>query len=163
MESDFTKPYPVSFVDQWRARIGDAERIHVSVIPFHTFAGSIRDGRFVQLPSRGFYVYVPCYRVTYELLVQSDGVATLCCLDSERTLAVGNVHQATLRELGNGPDARRLRDAMRQDRYWELPLCAACLHSEKFVANCGGLGGFRRVWVCAGLHVRRWWRNRLFA
>jgi MoaA/NifB/PqqE/SkfB family radical SAM enzyme len=162
IESDFTRPYLADFVAAWQARIGDASRVRVSVIPYHSFAGSIQDERFETPRRAGLYVRVPCYRTTYELQVHSDGVATLCCFDSERTLAVGNVHEATLAEIWRGPEARRYRDEMRRGRYARLPLCATCPHSQKFLAHYARAAGLARAWAGLARDVRRWRRARLF-
>jgi MoaA/NifB/PqqE/SkfB family radical SAM enzyme len=58
------------------------------------------------------------------LVVLQDGRVTVCCVDHDGDLAIGDVRQDRLRDLFNGPGMRALR---RRHRCGDLPaLCAGC-------------------------------------
>ncbi len=58
------------------------------------------------------------------LVVLRDGRVTVCCVDHDGVLAVGDVRTRTLRETWNGPEMRALR---RAHATGDLPsLCASC-------------------------------------
>jgi MoaA/NifB/PqqE/SkfB family radical SAM enzyme len=163
IESDLTRDYLAAFTEQWRQKIGDARRIEVSVIPYHDFGGQIDDPRFATRRRDGLHVNLPCYRLTYELDVHSDGVVTACCLDSERTIAVGNIHEQSLVGIWGGAALRRFREEMRRAEYGRLPLCESCPHSRKFIRNYASGDGLARLWTQVKQSGRRLRSRRLFS
>lgn len=162
IESDYTRPFLLQFKERWETSIGTAERIHVRVIKYHDFGGQIDDARFDRRRTQGLYVSLPCYRLTYELDVFSDGIASVCCMDAERQIAIGNIHERSLAEIWRGPEARQYREEMRRARYQRLPLCHTCPHSQKFLANYVNAGSVSRVSSYLRTAGRRLMKRRMF-
>lgn len=135
IESDYTRPYLERYRAFWTQEIGDAVRIHVSVIPFHDFAGQIENEKFESRDKQRLFVNLPCYRMTYEVEIFSDGVTSFCCLDSERQLLIGSVQDRSIADLWHDPDAARLRAEMRKGDYRNLVLCRTCPVSQKFMGK----------------------------
>jgi len=67
-----------------------------------------------------------CHRALGQLMVLQDGRMSLCCFDSEGDVTLGNLNTQSLREVYNGPLALGIREAHRDGRRGEIPLCAGC-------------------------------------
>jgi MoaA/NifB/PqqE/SkfB family radical SAM enzyme len=63
------------------------------------------------------------------LVVLWDGRVTVCCVDSEGLLEVGNANETPLGQVWNGERMREIRGAHREGRF--PPLCAMCGEFEK--------------------------------
>jgi radical SAM protein with 4Fe4S-binding SPASM domain len=145
IESDYTREYVPGFKEFWTEQLKGVQRMEISIIQYHNFAGQIDDDAFEQRKQTGLHVNMPCYRLTYELDVSSDGIATVCCMDSERQLAIGNVNETSLSEMWHGEQLRRYREQMREANYESLELCKTCPHSQKFIANYASPSGIGRA------------------
>jgi len=60
------------------------------------------------------------------MFVHPDGVATVCCIDSMRTLQVGNVFEQSIKDIWHGKKYQRLRKLHETGRFDEIPTCARC-------------------------------------
>jgi len=67
-----------------------------------------------------------CPQLWQRMFVHPDGVVTVCCVDSARSLTVGHIHGKTVEEIWNGPEYRRLRELHATGRIDEIPACAHC-------------------------------------
>ena len=67
-----------------------------------------------------------CPQLFQRMFIHTDGVVSVCCIDSARELAVGTIEGKTLEELWNGPEYERLRMLHRTGRIDEIPVCARC-------------------------------------
>jgi radical SAM protein with 4Fe4S-binding SPASM domain len=68
-----------------------------------------------------------CPQLWQRMFVHPDGVVTPCCLDSGRTLQMGNVKEQSAREIWRGREYERLRELHRSGRIEEIPTCAGCM------------------------------------
>ncbi len=159
IESEYTRPYLEEFKRFWAKETEGAARVRVSVIPFHDFAGQIQDERFAARPKPVHFFNLPCYRLTYEVEIFSDGVTSVCCLDSERQLAIGNAGTKGIGEVWKGPEAQRLRRGMRSGNYRGLELCRTCPLSQKFYRDVAAPA--RLMSSLAG-RMRRFMKRRFF-
>lgn len=67
-----------------------------------------------------------CPQLWQRMFVHPDGVVTVCCVDSARSLQVGNIQDKTVEEIWNGPEYNRLRELHQTGRIDEIPACAQC-------------------------------------
>lgn len=67
-----------------------------------------------------------CPQLWQRMFVHPDGVVTVCCVDSARTLQVGDIHNHTIEEIWNGPEYQKLRELHATGRIDEIPACAGC-------------------------------------
>ncbi len=67
-----------------------------------------------------------CPQLWQRMFVHPDGVVTVCCVDSARTLTVGNIHGKSVEEIWTGPEYQKLRDLHASGRIDEIPTCANC-------------------------------------
>jgi MoaA/NifB/PqqE/SkfB family radical SAM enzyme len=162
IESDYSRPYLPAFKAFWAEQLDGVARMSINVIPFHNFAGQIKDDHFQPVKDTGLHVNLPCHRLTYEMEISADGVTSVCCLDSERQLEIGNVNQVSIKTMWHGPKVTAYREQMKAAQYGAMPLCQTCPHSQKFVAHYadaarlkGAMGTFSKL-------KRRHKTNRLF-
>ncbi|MGH7773361.1 MAG: radical SAM/SPASM domain-containing protein [Candidatus Binatia bacterium] len=163
IESDYTRCYLPEFKAFWQEQIKDAPRIYISVISFHNFAGQIANGLFQKTTNKGLHVNLPCYRLTYEADIFSDGVTSVCCVDSERQIVIGNADRQSIWEMWHGPQARHYRESMRKAQYGPLPLCQTCPHSQKFLKSYTDATRFRQAVSYLMQMRQRFVRKRLMA
>ncbi|MBI5511757.1 MAG: radical SAM protein [Deltaproteobacteria bacterium] len=67
-----------------------------------------------------------CERLWDSTVVCWDGRVALCCIDCYRLHVVGNVQNATLHQVYNGPSLEDIRDRHRRHATERLPLCVDC-------------------------------------
>lgn len=67
-----------------------------------------------------------CPQLWQRVFIHPDGVATACCIDSNRELVVGNVLKQSIEEIWKGGEYQNLRKLHAEGRYREIPVCARC-------------------------------------
>ena len=72
-----------------------------------------------------------CYGLQDHFGILADGTVVPCCLDSEGTLALGNVFQQELSEILMSSKAVAMRDGFRRRRAAE-DLCRRCGYAKRF-------------------------------
>ena len=122
------------FARRWKAR-----GVGVFVYSAHDRAGSVADfdGR-VRIPdrelpvlqraekalSRAWFGHCPMPFAMASVL--HDGTLLMCVHDWGRKVVLGNVRDATIAELWNGPAMREVRRLVSERRYGEVPACRDC-------------------------------------
>ncbi len=67
-----------------------------------------------------------CALLWQRMFISPDGVATVCCLDSMRSLQVGNIFEQSVHDIWVGEKYQRLRDLHSSGRANEIPTCVDC-------------------------------------
>lgn len=67
-----------------------------------------------------------CPQLWQRMFIHPDGLATVCCIDSERELVVGNLSESSVEEIWRGEEYERLRKLHKTGRSDEIPACARC-------------------------------------
>lgn len=67
-----------------------------------------------------------CPQLWQRMFVHPDGVVTVCCVDAERTLQVGNILEESAREIWLGEKYERLRELHASGRFNEIAACSRC-------------------------------------
>ena len=68
----------------------------------------------------------PCRLLWSTMVVNFDGTVTVCCLDFNNQLVVGDIGEDTLLHIWHNGAYRRYRELHRQRRFTEMPLCGEC-------------------------------------
>lgn len=72
-----------------------------------------------------------CYGLRHQIGVLVDGTVVPCCLDSEGSIALGNVYTTPLDEILDGERARKIYDGFSKRKAVE-ELCKKCAYATKF-------------------------------
>lgn len=98
----------------------------ICVIPFQEY-GEIRDTglrvRDIKIPAgkKG-----ACPFLAYMMVSYADGVAGVCCGDSNGEIRVGNFEESSLMDMWNGPAIRKVREMHSGKDFSKLPVCDRC-------------------------------------
>lgn len=68
----------------------------------------------------------PCLSLWESLDVNSDGTVSVCCMDWEHKLLVGNISEKSIYEIWHSPELRTIRDIHIGGRENELDACKKC-------------------------------------
>jgi len=67
-----------------------------------------------------------CPEVFDKISINWDGTVTACCMDSENTMIIGDVREASIKEIWHSEKMNYFRDMLVDMRHDELPLCKTC-------------------------------------
>lgn len=113
--------------DEWGAFRELFEPI-VDVVAFADFISHIgmnQEGRMLVPPKSSGKRYC-CPQLWQRMLVHPDGVATVCCMNSNRKLQVGNIFEHSVHDIWVGEKYQRLRDLHSSGHFDEIPVCTIC-------------------------------------
>lgn len=72
-----------------------------------------------------------CYGLRKQLAIHANGDVVPCCLDKERVLKLGNVHEANLTAIINSERAQKIKDGFQRGELVE-DLCQKCQYADRF-------------------------------
>jgi radical SAM protein with 4Fe4S-binding SPASM domain len=101
---------------------------HVVVQSYTTWTGNVEDrnvGDQAQVSSTSGFTF-PCKHPWEEFVIAHDGKVSICCLDFDFKVVVGDVSCQSIREIWNSEQITRIRQKMIENRYDELTLCSQC-------------------------------------
>jgi len=67
-----------------------------------------------------------CPQLWQRMFIHPDGVVIVCCMDSLRTLQIGNIFEQSVKEIWLSGKYQELRKLHASGRYNEIPMCARC-------------------------------------
>jgi radical SAM protein with 4Fe4S-binding SPASM domain len=111
----------------------------VQVTGIHDWGGSIADVRATDEKSERRF---PCAIMWYSLVINWNGEVTVCSVDWDTTINVGDASRQSLHEIWNSPEIKHARRAQIEARYDHHAVCTHC-----------------RVWVSIG-DVTEWLRGK---
>ena len=68
----------------------------------------------------------PCPYLWNMMTVCANGDVSVCCIDTECVLNVGNVNKKNLREIWHGDKINKMRELHKQRKFKSMPLCGNC-------------------------------------
>jgi len=68
----------------------------------------------------------PCIKMRDEMFFYTDGSAVLCCWDIAGRAVIGNVNKASVLEIWNGAERRRLAELLARGERDRILLCSRC-------------------------------------
>lgn len=112
----------------------------MSVKSLHNWGSS--DSRLVQLGKADRQV---CPMPFYELVIKSNGLVTVCCVDWNNQLVVGDANRESLLDIWRGPKLRAIQEAHLEGNRASLPSCAQCTAFHGHPDNLDSLVGVKRA------------------
>lgn len=100
---------------------GLADRIYISFVL--NWAGAVGRGPFEW---HGTARREPCPMIFTYMTIQWDGKVCLCCLDYEGEVILGDIKEASIRQVWHNKELQRIRQAHLDNRFGEIPLCDRC-------------------------------------
>lgn len=89
----------------------------------HNWGGAIT----IKKPEwRGSVKRDPCSMIFRLMSVCWDGKVSLCCLDSEAEVLLGDVRETSIKEIWHSPNLQDVRQAHLDADFGRIPLCAKC-------------------------------------
>jgi radical SAM protein with 4Fe4S-binding SPASM domain len=102
----------------WRPLLGPHD--FVMTIEPASFGGAIDAGGAVPAER------TPCRWLYSSLVILQDGTVTMCGADWDAHAPLGNVHDASIAAIWNGPELARRRRAHEERRFDEIAPCTSC-------------------------------------
>jgi radical SAM protein with 4Fe4S-binding SPASM domain len=68
-----------------------------------------------------------CAQPNQRVMVRHNGDVVPCCDASGLNLVIGNIGRQSLKDIWDGPAARRIQDVHQQGRWASIPICRACM------------------------------------
>ena len=101
---------------------------HVVVQSYTTWTGSVEDrnvGDQATASYTGGFTF-PCKHPWEEFVIANDGKVSICCLDFDFKVVVGDVSKQSIQEIWHGDALNQIRRKMVDNRYHELDICSQC-------------------------------------
>lgn len=101
---------------------------HVVVQSYTTWTGSVEDRNVdeqEQHSQSGGFTF-PCKHPWEEFVISHDGRVSICCLDFDFKVVVGDVNHQSIQSIWNSEPIQEIRQRMIENRYDELSLCSNC-------------------------------------
>ena len=130
---DETQHEITAFKEMWMP-IAD----NVVVQSYTTWTGSVEDknvGDQASVSAAGGFTF-PCKHPWEEFVIANDGRVSICCLDFDFKVEIGDVSKQTIKEVWNGVPIQEIRKKMIENRYDELEICSQC-NNYIFQTECG--------------------------
>lgn len=113
-----------NFLNMWRKLGVDS----FSPIWATYWAGDFKDEakyRYREAPRDRYYI--PCGAIWRSIAIHWDGSVSPCCNDLSRDYILGNIREASIREMWNGIKMVRLRKDISEGQFRDIKLCRNCL------------------------------------
>jgi radical SAM protein with 4Fe4S-binding SPASM domain len=107
------------FFKKWR---GVADMVQVSGI--HDWGGAIKNIKITDEKSETRY---PCVIMWYALVINWNGEVTVCSVDWNTEIKVGDVHRQTIHQIWNSREIKKARKSQLERNYGKYPVCKKCV------------------------------------
>jgi len=100
----------------------------IDVNDYNTWTGTIEDNNVGEAlaKSKNEKFTFPCIHPWQEMVVSSEGMAGLCCLDFDLTAPLGDVKNESIYEIWNGEKLKNYRNLILNLDYAKIPCCKDC-------------------------------------
>jgi len=122
------------FHDKWAAT---ADQVQVTGV--HSWSGAIKGLEVTDETSRERY---PCMIMWYALVLNWDGTATVCSVDWDTQILLGDANRQTLADIWKSKEIKAARRSQLLAQWGRYPVCESCV-----------------VWVSVG-DMREWLASR---
>lgn len=120
-------------IEEFRELFAHCEMDNVGAVGMTNFAGSVNADpiRHTHQHPTGSRTN-PCWRIWTNMIVQSDGKVSLCCMEHDGKVIMGDVMKNSLQEIWQGERFTHYRKMHRERRQAELEGCKGCDYMEYF-------------------------------
>lgn len=115
VETEDNKGETAGFLRRWQ---GCVDSIDVS--SYHNWAGDLDGGKGIKER------LLPCLRVWQTFTVLWNGDVSLCCMDYDGKVILGNVRDNTIAEVYKGEALRKIQELHLRGDFGKLPICLNC-------------------------------------
>ncbi|HHT9113504.1 MAG TPA: radical SAM/SPASM domain-containing protein [Candidatus Wunengus sp. YC65] len=119
LKSDFYKEVSKLSDSVW---IGEEENMH-------DWSGNVGEIRFSRAP----WYNQPCRRLWNTLSILWDGKVSLCCIDYEGTVNLGNIEKQSILEIWNSREIKELRNCHLNANFEKIDLCKNCFERPSWI------------------------------
>ncbi len=121
-------------MDETQHEIEDFKKIWTSIADnvvvqsYTTWTGNVEDknvGDQASASAIGGFTF-PCKHPWEEFVIANDGRVSICCLDFDFKVEIGNISNQSIKEVWNGDPIQEIRQKMMENRYSELEICSQC-------------------------------------
>lgn len=116
---DISKEELEKFHDKWQ---GIADMVQVTGI--HNWSGEIKDLAVTDETSSDRY---PCVIMWYSLVINWNGEATLCSVDWNTEINVGDLNRQTINQIWNSKKVKEARRSQIEKQYDKYEVCKKCV------------------------------------
>jgi radical SAM protein with 4Fe4S-binding SPASM domain len=106
------------FIRRWRPLVDS-----ISIHDMNTGYGTLKDRRVKKNPLKR---KVPCRELWLKLQMLWNGDVTVCCIDYDGKLKIGNVQNDSLTDLWFGSKINRMREIHQSREFEKTPICNRC-------------------------------------
>jgi len=114
-------------IDQFKQYWGSrADKVDIN--NYNTWLGSMEDknvGSTLEKSQNGSFTY-PCIHPWNQLVLSTEGVAGLCCLDYDLTAETGNLENNSIAEIWSGSIQKKYRENLIRLEYDQIECCSKC-------------------------------------
>ena len=103
------------FIKRWKGKVDS-----IDISSYHNWGGSLLRSRAID--ERG----LPCLRVWQTFTVLWNGDVSLCCMDYDGKVLLGNVKEDTISRIFNGEKLRKIRQHHLRGDFEKIPICRMC-------------------------------------
>lgn len=98
----------------------NSKKINIIFNQYHNWSGSIENS--------GYKIDFPCDYPWYGMAVNYDGNVSVCCVDWNSDLLIGNVRTQTLGDIWRGSGLKKIRKIHLSGNLKSLPVCQKCTY-----------------------------------
>jgi radical SAM protein with 4Fe4S-binding SPASM domain len=103
------------FMERWKGRVDS-----IDISSYHNWGGSLHKGE------RGDERGLPCLRVWQTFTVLWNGEVSICCMDYDGKVILGNVKEESVYDIFNGQKLREIRRKHLKGDFSRPPICKRC-------------------------------------
>jgi radical SAM protein with 4Fe4S-binding SPASM domain len=96
----------------------------VQITGIHNWSGAISN---LKITDEASQVRYPCVIMWYSLVVNWNGEVTVCSVDWNTEINVGDVNHQTLHDIWNGVKIKKVRKSQIEGNYYKYPVCKDCV------------------------------------
>lgn len=116
---EITKEEIKEFFDKWK---GAADAVQVTGI--HSWSGAIKDIKVTDETSPTRY---PCVIMWYALVINWNGESTVCSVDWNTEIKVGDIRTQPIHEIWNSAELKAARRSQIEKQYDKYAVCKDCI------------------------------------
>jgi len=103
------------FLKRWKGRVDS-----IDISSYHNWGGSLHEGE------RGDKRALPCLRVWQTFTVLWNGEVSICCMDYDGKVILGNVKKESVYDIFHGEKLRRIRRRHLKGDFAKPKICLRC-------------------------------------
>ena len=89
-----------------------------------------------------------CPQIYQRLVINSDGMALMCCNDRENEQIVGDINKESVHQVWRGSKLQNIRETInKQNGFKSFYMCKRCYYPRKAIPDEKAQVGDRVIWI----------------